>query len=463
MDQERIEKAAAFMHQTPHRRYRAPADTGGHPAPVTWTRPMPPRWCFIACAPAQNRPRSPATRSPPRRRRSRSRSACTNPSSARSCPAWCTARPMRWPSTTTSSSASSARSRWSSGPTSDRTAPPSTVRRWAAAVCAVYPAFELLDMRNCILSGIDATSSITDNAMISGVVLGPRTEAWRECGIGDLAGRLSVNGETRGEGNTRDALGHPLKASPGSPTTSPGAACPCAPAWSSSPAASSPPSSPDPATAWPTRSRSWGGWSCSGLRGSARYRPARLRQSHGGGKPGESCVTECAVWAAPSGREVPPIFGSFGCEDAMAVGRADRETLKTLGRHCVEAARGSTARQREQIRVRNGKSGNSAESSVHVERALHAPGGDAAYPDARRLAARQGQLRADEAGPLHDVALLGNHCGLSVGRRRYQSVGAAGSRRALGWWCRTRAPRAFRPRDRTPGNGWCARHLRFRW
>ena len=81
----------------------------------------------------------------------------------------------------------------------------------AAAVCAVYPAFELLDMRNCNLSGIDATSSITDNAMISGVVLGPATSAWRECGIGDLAGRLSVNGETRGEGNTRDALGHPLE------------------------------------------------------------------------------------------------------------------------------------------------------------------------------------------------------------------------------------------------------------
>ena len=81
----------------------------------------------------------------------------------------------------------------------------------AAAVCAVQPAFEMLDMRNCNLRGIDATSSITDNAMISGVVLGPRTDAWRECGIGDLAGRLSVNGEPRGEGNTRDALGHPLE------------------------------------------------------------------------------------------------------------------------------------------------------------------------------------------------------------------------------------------------------------
>ncbi len=81
----------------------------------------------------------------------------------------------------------------------------------AAAVCAVRPAFELLDMRNCNLRGIDATSSITDNAMISGVVLGPRTDAWRECGIGDLAGALRVNGELRGEGNTRDALGHPLE------------------------------------------------------------------------------------------------------------------------------------------------------------------------------------------------------------------------------------------------------------
>ena len=81
----------------------------------------------------------------------------------------------------------------------------------AAAVRAVHPAFELLDMRNCNLRGIDATSSITDNAMIGAVVLGPRTEAWHECGIGDLAGRLSVNGEPRAEGNTRDALGHPLE------------------------------------------------------------------------------------------------------------------------------------------------------------------------------------------------------------------------------------------------------------
>ena len=81
----------------------------------------------------------------------------------------------------------------------------------AAAVCAVHPAFELLDMRNCVLNAIDAMSAITDNAMVSAVVLGPRTEAWRERGIGDLSGRLLVNGEPRGEGNTRDALGHPLE------------------------------------------------------------------------------------------------------------------------------------------------------------------------------------------------------------------------------------------------------------
>lgn len=80
----------------------------------------------------------------------------------------------------------------------------------AEAVCAAYPAFELLDMRHCVLGDIDAMSAITDNAMIHGVVLGPRSEAWREAGIGDLRGRLSVNGEPCGEGNTRDALGHPL-------------------------------------------------------------------------------------------------------------------------------------------------------------------------------------------------------------------------------------------------------------
>ena len=81
----------------------------------------------------------------------------------------------------------------------------------AEAVCAVYPAFELLDMRHCMLHALDAMSAITDNAMVHGVVLGPRTEAWREAGIGDLRGRLRVNGEPRGEGRTRDALGHPLE------------------------------------------------------------------------------------------------------------------------------------------------------------------------------------------------------------------------------------------------------------
>ena len=81
----------------------------------------------------------------------------------------------------------------------------------ADALESAHPAFELLDMRNCVLSELDAMSSITDNAMIHGVVLGPAASDWRERNIGELSGSLTVNGEPAGEGNTRDALGHPLE------------------------------------------------------------------------------------------------------------------------------------------------------------------------------------------------------------------------------------------------------------
>ena len=81
----------------------------------------------------------------------------------------------------------------------------------AAAVEKIYPAFELLDMRNCVLSAVDAMSAITDNAMIRGIVLGTEVSDWQSRDIGNLAGRLFVNGESAGAGNTRDALGHPFE------------------------------------------------------------------------------------------------------------------------------------------------------------------------------------------------------------------------------------------------------------
>ena len=81
----------------------------------------------------------------------------------------------------------------------------------AHAVDAVYPAFELVDMRNCVLDALDLMSTITDNAMTYGVVLGSEVRDWRDRDIGNLAGRVSVNGKPSGEGNTRDALGHPVE------------------------------------------------------------------------------------------------------------------------------------------------------------------------------------------------------------------------------------------------------------
>ena len=81
----------------------------------------------------------------------------------------------------------------------------------ADAVDRVYPAFELLDMRNCVLSAIDAMSAITDNAMIHGLVLGTEVSDWQGRDIGNRPGRLFVNRNLVGAGNTRDALGHPLE------------------------------------------------------------------------------------------------------------------------------------------------------------------------------------------------------------------------------------------------------------
>lgn len=84
----------------------------------------------------------------------------------------------------------------------------------APAVAAVMPAFELVDDRLVDYSAFAASilSFIGDNAWNAGVVLGvPHTE-WRELDLAALHGVMAVNGETVGEGDGRDVMGHPLDA-----------------------------------------------------------------------------------------------------------------------------------------------------------------------------------------------------------------------------------------------------------
>ena len=104
--------------------------------------------------------------------------------------------------------------------------------RVATAVCAVRPAFELLDMRNCTLRGIDATSSITDNAMISGVVLGTPHRSMARVRHRRSRGKAACERRTPRRGNRPRMLSvTPWRGSPGLRTISPDEGWPCMPGW----------------------------------------------------------------------------------------------------------------------------------------------------------------------------------------------------------------------------------------
>lgn len=80
----------------------------------------------------------------------------------------------------------------------------------SAAIDAAYPAFEILDFRNIDFKAIDGWSSIVDNALIHGIVIGPEVTDWRSLDIARLTGTLTVNGSTVATALTGEALGHPL-------------------------------------------------------------------------------------------------------------------------------------------------------------------------------------------------------------------------------------------------------------
>lgn len=91
---------------------------------------------------------------------------------------------------------------------------PCTAEQAGDAVGEVFAAMEIVERRYDDLAKLTTPTLIADQVFHAGGVLGPPVAGWRAMGL-DLAatrGRLSVNGELRGEGVGADLLGHPFAA-----------------------------------------------------------------------------------------------------------------------------------------------------------------------------------------------------------------------------------------------------------
>jgi 2-keto-4-pentenoate hydratase len=87
---------------------------------------------------------------------------------------------------------------------------PYTKETIAPYIMSAMPAFELIDDRDADYAHLDAASILTDRCWCNGIVLGEAIKDWKALDVGNLASAVVVNGNTNDEGNTRDALGHPL-------------------------------------------------------------------------------------------------------------------------------------------------------------------------------------------------------------------------------------------------------------
>lgn len=91
---------------------------------------------------------------------------------------------------------------------------PCTRDQAADAVGEVFAAIEIVENRYDDLVTLTTPTLIADQVFHGGGVLGPPVAGWRALGI-DLAGtrgRITVNGQVRGEGYGADLLGHPFEA-----------------------------------------------------------------------------------------------------------------------------------------------------------------------------------------------------------------------------------------------------------
>ncbi len=82
----------------------------------------------------------------------------------------------------------------------------------ADAVGACMAAIEIVDDRACEYGTLDGATLIADNSFNVGCVVGPEVTAWRGLDLATAAGRMTINGETVGQGHGRDVMGHPFEA-----------------------------------------------------------------------------------------------------------------------------------------------------------------------------------------------------------------------------------------------------------
>ena len=80
------------------------------------------------------------------------------------------------------------------------------------AVASCMAAIELVDDRYVDYRKLDTPTLIADDFFNAGAVLGPSVQDWQSLDLARLQGRMSVNGETAGEGEGAAILGHPFEA-----------------------------------------------------------------------------------------------------------------------------------------------------------------------------------------------------------------------------------------------------------
>ena len=89
---------------------------------------------------------------------------------------------------------------------------PCTRDQAAEAVGEVFAAMEIVENRYGDFTRIGTPTLIADQVFHAGGVLGAPVADWRSLDLGATRGRMTVDGEVRGEGVGADLLGHPFAA-----------------------------------------------------------------------------------------------------------------------------------------------------------------------------------------------------------------------------------------------------------
>jgi 2-keto-4-pentenoate hydratase len=89
---------------------------------------------------------------------------------------------------------------------------PITADAVADAVESCMAAIELIDDRYALPEMLGPAILTADDFYSAGCVLGTPVPDWRRLDLREMRGRIIINGEARGEGRGRDAMGHPFNA-----------------------------------------------------------------------------------------------------------------------------------------------------------------------------------------------------------------------------------------------------------